>query len=62
MNTAGQECIWKGQCGEECPKNCPDFTPADDSENNEKFYLGVLKESAEEYQHMIDDYSDEKGG
>lgn len=58
MNTANQECIWKDQCGGNCPGRCSDYTPTDESESNTKFYFDVLSENAEEYQKMIDDYSD----
>lgn len=58
MNTANRECIWKDQCGGECPGRCSDYTPADESESNTKFYFDTLSENAEEYQKMIDDYSD----
>lgn len=57
MNTANQECIWKDQCGGECPGYCSDYTPADESEENENYYSRILKENAEEYQKMINDYS-----
>lgn len=61
MNTLGQECIWKNQCGAECTDDCDYFTPADDLENiGGIYYFDVLKQNAEEYQHMIDDYSDGK--
>lgn len=60
MNTANQECIWKDQCGGECPGYCSDYTPADESEENENYYSRILKENAEEYQKMIGDYSDEE--
>lgn len=58
MNTASQECIWKDQCGTECQGYCSDFTPADEGGADDIFYSRILKENAEEYQHMIDDYSD----
>lgn len=58
MNTANQECIWKDQCGSDCFGRCPDYTSADDAEENEAFYTQVLRENAEAYQKMIDDYSD----
>ncbi len=58
MNTASQECIWKDQCGMECPGRCSDFTPADDAGDNEDYYSSILKENTEEYQHMINNYSD----
>ena len=58
MNTANQECIWKDQCGGDCPGRCSDYTPADDTEENEAFYARVLRENAETYQEVIKDYSD----
>lgn len=58
MNAANRECIWKEQCGDECHGRCSDYTPADESEDNENFYSYILKENAEEYQKIIDDYSD----
>lgn len=60
MNTANQECVWKGQCGGKCPEHCSDYTPADESERNEDFYFLIIKENADEYQKMIDDYSSEE--
>lgn len=60
MGAEGKECIWKGQCESECPQDCQDYTPADDTEDNENFYFGVLKENAEIYQKEIDEYSDRR--
>lgn len=58
MSTANQECIWKEQCGGECSEQCSDYTPIDDSESKMKFYFNILSENAQEYQEVIDDYSD----
>ena len=58
MRSMDKECIWKGQCGSEWPQNCQDYTPADDTEDNENFYSDVLKENIEVYQKEINEYSD----
>ncbi|NBH77090.1 hypothetical protein D3Z52_02595 [Clostridiaceae bacterium] len=58
MNTANQECIWKDQCGGECLGHCPGYTPAGKSNKHKSLYFRILKENVEEYQKMINDYSD----
>lgn len=59
MDTAGNKCIWADQCGGECEEHCPDYSPIDETELNEKFYDSVLHENLEEYGKEIEDYSDE---
>jgi hypothetical protein len=44
-------------CGEDC-QGCDDFTPADDLGCGEREYEKILRENAEVYQNMVDDYSD----
>ena len=59
MNTARKNCIWYDQCGSECQGKCDDYSPADDAGENEVlFYQGVLKENAQEYEKVIQEYSD----
>lgn len=58
MDAARKECIWFGQCGSDCSGRCPDFSPADESEEAENYYHDILKENAEEYQSVIREYSD----
>lgn len=58
MRSEDKKCIWMGQCEGECPQDCQDYTPADDTEDNENFYSDVLRENAEVYQREIDEYSD----
>lgn len=58
MNTARKNCIWYEQCGAECQGRCEDYSPVDESEDNETFYRNVLAENAQEYQKVIRDYSD----
>ncbi len=53
MNTAKNDCIWCTQCGLECRGRCGDFSPADESEENEAFYRGVLQENAQEYRRQL---------
>ncbi len=57
-----KKCIWEDQCGSECAGHCPDYTPADGSEENERFYTCVLIENVQAYQKMIDDYDDKEDG
>ena len=52
MNTARKNCIWYGQ------GKCDDYSPADDAGENEVFYQSVLKENAQEYEKVIQEYSD----
>lgn len=58
MNTARKNCIWYDQCGSECQGKCDDYSPADDAGENEVFYQSVLKENAQEYEKLIQEYSD----
>lgn len=58
MRAKGKECIWRGQCENECPQDCQDYTPANDTEDSENFYSDILKENAEVYQKEIEEYSD----
>ena len=58
MDATRKERIWFGQCGSDCPESCHDFSPADESEKAENYYHNILKESAEEYQSVIREYSD----
>ena len=63
MNTARKNCIWYDQCGSECQGKCDDYSPADDAGENEVlFYQGVLKENAQEYEKVIQEYSDRDKG
>ncbi len=61
MDTARKDCIWHEQCGSECQGGCEDYSPADESENNEAFYRNVLEENAQEYQKVIRDFEDGSG-
>lgn len=56
MNIARKDCIWYEQCGSECTENCEDYSPTDESEDNESH--GILLENAREYQKVIRDFSD----
>lgn len=58
MNAAQKNCIWYDQCGLECRGKCDDYSPADDPGENEVFYQGVLKENVQEYEKVIQEYSD----
>lgn len=58
MNTARKNCIWYDQCGSECQGKCDDYSPADDAGENEVFYQSILKENAQEYEKVIQEYSD----
>ena len=58
MNPARKNCIWYDQCGSECQGKCDDYSPADDAGENEVFYQSVLKENAQEYEKVIQEYSD----
>ena len=58
MSIARKDCIWYEQCGSECFGRCEDYSPTDESEDNEAFYRGVLAENAKEYKKVIQDYSD----
>lgn len=58
MSIARENCIWYEQCGSECCGKCEDYSPADESEENEEFYKGILAENAQEYEKVIQDYSD----
>ena len=59
MDTADNKCIWADQCGEECEGRCSDYSTIDESKEAKKHYEKILRENAEEYQQMIQDYSDE---
>ncbi len=58
MSIARKNCIWHEQCGSECLGRCEDYSPVDESEGNEEFYWGILAENAQEYEKVIQDYSD----
>ena len=45
-------CYWYGKCNEEDP--CDDFTPIDDS-LDEDFYSDVVRENYEEYQLLVEE-------
>lgn len=40
MRSEDKECIWKGQCEGECPQDCQDYTPADDTEDKACIWKG----------------------
>lgn len=42
-------CYWAGRCLEECPADCPDYTPLDSFEQDAAFYAAVIEEDAAEY-------------
>lgn len=45
-------CYWYGKCNEENP--CDDFTPIDDS-LDEDFFSDVVRENYEEYQLLVEE-------
>lgn len=47
-----RECIWFGQCVENCDGKCSDYTPFD-GEGDERFYQMILQENTEEYNRLI---------
>lgn len=58
MNIAREDCIWYEQCRSEYCGICKDYSPADESEQNENFYHNVLLENARRYQNLIQSYLD----
>lgn len=58
MNTARKDCIWYDQCGSGCQWECEDYSPADDAAENEAFYQSTLEENVQEYEEIIEEYSD----
>lgn len=60
MYTAREDCIWFDQCGHDCIGRCEDFSPTDSSEEDTAFYEQILKENAEEYCKLIQEYSGEE--
>lgn len=57
MDADRKKCIWYEQCGGNCPEDCSDYTPSDDSDDVE-FYNRVLRENAEEYENIVADFDD----
>jgi hypothetical protein len=51
------ECYWYGRCGVSC-EGCEDYDPVDETAREIETYFTVLRENAEEYQTVAEDYSD----
>lgn len=49
-------CIWGDQCMSK--SICDDFTPFDDGEENEKYYIQNLEERHRDYAEIVNEYSD----
>lgn len=60
MGTARKDCIWFDQCDHECTGRCNDFSPIDSSDEDVAFYQQVLKENAEEYGKLTQEFLDEE--
>lgn len=58
MGTARKDCIWYDQCGHECLEGCDDLSPIDSSDEDAAFYQQILKENAEEYDSLVQEFSD----
>ena len=49
-------CLWHEQC-ESCSIRCGHYTPEDDFNMGESFYMSILRENAMTYNNIIKDFS-----
>lgn len=50
-------CLWREQC-EVCSTRCGHYTPEDDFDMSESFYMRILRQNAKTYNNIIKDFSD----
>lgn len=54
MKRSCKNCIWCEDCG--ASKPCEDFSPIDESADNEAYYINDLRERQETYKEIEQDY------